>query len=127
MTWLARHLTAPRWSGAIAALALLGAGAVIGLVGTASHTAAATDSLPVGSDSAAAAQLQERLPDANSTTAIVLVGRDSGTLSPPDLRTTTARLRTVPGASPAPLAVSDDGTAALGFVTIPSTDAAEVA
>ena len=81
MSWLARHLTAPRWSGAIAALALLGAGAVIGIVGTASHTAAPTDSLPIGSDSAAAAELQQKLPAADATTAIVLFTSDAGTLS----------------------------------------------
>ena len=126
MDWLARHLTAPRWAGAIAALALLAAGAVIGILGTATHTAAPTDSLPVGSDSAAAAQLQQRLPDAGSTTAVVLVTSGSGSLSAADLRAAQARLRTVPGTVPAPLTVSKDGTAAIGVVQVPSSDAAVV-
>ncbi len=127
MTWLARHLTAPRWSGAVAALALLAAGAVIGIVGTASHTAAPTDSLPIGSDSAAAAELQQRLPAADSTTAVVVFTADSGQLSKADVRAAQARLRTVPGAVPAPLTVSEDGTAALGIVQLPSSDDSVVA
>jgi len=127
MTWLARHLTAPRWSGAIAAIALLAGGAMIGLVGPASHTAAATDSLPIGSDSAAAAELQEQLPAADSTTAVVLFTADSGRLSAADVRAAETRLRTVPGAVPAPLTTSKDGTAALGIVQVPSSDASVVA
>ena len=127
MSWLARHLTAPRWSGAIAALAILGAGAVIGIVGTASHTAAPTDSLPIGSDSAAAAELQQKLPAADATTAIVLFTSDTGTLSPTDLSAISSQLKTVPGAVPAPLNVSKDRTAALGVVQVPSSDDTEVA
>ena len=126
MSWLARHLTAPRRSGAIAALAILGAGAVIGIVGTASHTAAPTDSLPIGSDSAAAAELQQKLPAADATTAIVLFTGGAGTLSAADLRAISSQLKTVPGAVPAPLTVSKDRTAALGVVQVPSSDAAVV-
>ncbi|MFZ2012842.1 MAG: MMPL family transporter, partial [Nocardioides sp.] len=126
MSWLARHLTAPRWAGAIAAFALLAAGAVIGIVGTASHTAAPTDSLPIGSDSAAAAELQQKLPVADATTAIVLFTKDGGTLSASDLRAVSQKLETVPGAVPVPVTVSKDGTAALGVVQVASSDAAVV-
>ena len=47
------RITRTWWAVAIVLLALAGALGVVGVVGEASRTAASTDALPVGSDSAA--------------------------------------------------------------------------
>ncbi len=62
---------------------LAGAMGVVSAVGEAQRTASSTDALPIGSDSAAALQLRDRLPEAEGTTAVVLFSKASGTLSPP--------------------------------------------
>jgi RND superfamily putative drug exporter len=119
-------LRARRAPALLLALGVLVAVAVIGLVGTASPESSAADQLPRGSDSAAAARLAERLPQADSSAAVVLLTSDGGTLSPAEVRRLTEVAQSLPGAARAPLTVSEDRTAALGAVVVPSTDATKV-
>jgi RND superfamily putative drug exporter len=108
---------------AIVVLGFAGAFAVIALLGEASRTAAATDSLPVGSDSALAVALQERLPEADASSAVVLFSRDDGMLSPSDLEAIDTRVGQLPGAGQIPAQRSADGTAALVVVPVAAADA----
>jgi RND superfamily putative drug exporter len=122
---LATRITAPRWSGAVALLALVAAGLLIGLVGQVDRPSNAADDVPTGSDSAAAIALEQRLPQADSTTALVLITRSAGKLSPAEVTDLARLVHQLPGAADAPLTVSRDRSAALGIVAIP-TDTTEV-
>ena len=65
---------------AVALLALLLSGAVIGAVGEAERTPAATDTLPEGYDSTTVAELSQELPRGEGSIAVALFTADSGTL-----------------------------------------------
>ena len=65
---------------AVALLALLLSGAVIGAVGEAERTPAATDTLPEGYDSTTVAELSQELPRGEGSVAVALFTSDSGTL-----------------------------------------------
>ncbi|WP_432476122.1 MMPL family transporter [Nocardioides sp. GXQ0305] len=114
----------------VALVALLGSGALIGLVGEAEREPQVTDSLPDGYDSTTVAELEDQLPEGEGSVALVLVTADSGTLD----RSTLQRLNEVyadladtPPGMPAELRPSEDGTAALGVVPIAATGATAVA
>lgn len=123
MRGLTDHITRRWWAVAIVILALAGAMGVVSVVGEATRTAATTDALPIGSDSAAAAQLRERLPEAEGSSAVVVFSRDGGRLSATDLSAVEARAAALPGGGRLPLQRSDDGTAALAVVPVQATDA----
>ncbi|HET8593831.1 MAG TPA: MMPL family transporter [Intrasporangium sp.] len=127
---LTSRLTARWWAGATALLALLLSGLVIGVVGQAERSASATDSLPIGSDSSAAAALREHLPQQDESSAVVLFSRDGTTLSDADRRAIGAkvqRLTDAQGGKRLPVVPSADGTAELVVVPVAAADATQAA
>ena len=127
---LISRLTARWWAGSIAVLTLLLAGLVTGLLGQAERTPSATESLPVGSDSAAAAALRERLPQQDESTAVVLFTRDGGTLGGADRAAISAKVESLSsqhGGQRLPVVPSADGTAELVVVPVAATDATQAA
>ncbi|MDN5767362.1 MAG: MMPL family transporter [Humibacillus sp.] len=125
MRAVADRITRTWWAVTIVIVALAGALAVVGVVGEATRTPTTVDSLPIGSDSATALQLRDQLPQAQGSTAVVLYTKDSGKLSPSEIRSLQKQFATLPGAGPAPLQKSDDGTAAVGVVPVDSKDAVD--
>lgn len=121
------RITRRWWAVGIVLLALAGALGVVGAVGEASRTAASTDALPIGSDSAAATALRDRLPQSDGSTAVVVFSRPSEKLSAADLSAIGARLAALPDAGRVPLQRSDDGTAALAVVPVEAPDASGTA
>jgi RND superfamily putative drug exporter len=121
------RITRKWWAVAIVVLALAGAMGVVSAVGEAQRTSASTDALPIGSDSAAALEMRDRLPEAEGSTAVVVFSKDSGTLTDADLTAVEGRVAQVPGAGRAPLQRSEDGTAALAIVPVDATDATDTA
>ncbi|MGJ6979748.1 MMPL family transporter [Aestuariimicrobium soli] len=116
-----------RWvAGVLALVALLGAGAVVGLVGQATKPDGTLTALPVGSDSLAAAELRQQLPDEQGSAAVVLFSRD-GTLTAADKQAIEGTARSLPGATGMPPQFSEDGTAAVVVVPVEAGDAARTA
>ena len=71
------HLITRKWvAGLLALFAILGAGAVIGLVGQAESPATGAAALPNGTDSRAAAELRDQLPQDEGSAAVVLYSSD---------------------------------------------------
>ncbi|MEO5744619.1 MAG: MMPL family transporter [Terracoccus sp.] len=125
MRAVADRITRTWWAVTIVIVALAGALSVVGVVGEATRTPTSVDSLPIGSDSAQALQLRDRLPEAQGSTAVVLFTKDSGTLSPSEIGSLQKKFATLPGAGAVPLQKSDDGTAAVGIVPVDSKDAVD--
>ncbi|WP_083282848.1 MMPL family transporter [Humibacillus sp. DSM 29435] len=125
MRAVADRITRTWWAVTIVIVALAGALVVVGVVGEATRTPTSVDSLPIGSDSAAALQLRDQLPKAQGSTAVVLFTKDSGKLSPSDVSSLQKQFATLPGAGQMPLQKSDDGTAAVGVVPVDSKDAVD--
>ena len=121
------RITRKWWAVAIVVLALAGAMGVVSAVGEAQRTASSTDALPIGSDSAAATQLRDRLPESEGSTAVVVFSKASGTLSPADVTAIEDRVAQLPGAGRAPVQRSEDGNAALAVVPVDATDATATA
>ncbi len=116
-------LVTRRWvAGLLALAALLGAGAVIGVVGQAEQPPSTTTALPAGSGSLAAAELRARLPEEGGSAAVVLFSRD-GALTADDQRAIDAKAGSLPGATGMPAQRSEDGTAAVVVVPVESVDA----
>ncbi len=113
---IAGVLTGKKSAWAVLALGLILAALIMGM-GQAERTVAPTDSLPEGSDSTVAAQLRDQLPDEESTGAVVLFTADEGQL---DKRQLPELARTA-GAAADQIIPSEDGTAAMVFVTIDET------
>ncbi|MEO5854399.1 MAG: MMPL family transporter [Nocardioides sp.] len=128
MKYLATNLLRPRRSWALLAVALALAGAVLVLLGEATLTPQPTDPLPAGADSTRVTELQAQLPQGDDSVAVVLFtddqGLDEATLT--SLQATFAQAAGGGGA-PAELTRSEDGTAAIGAVSIPDSGAAGVA
>ena len=121
------HLITRRWvAGLLALFALLGAGAVIGVVGQAESPATGTAALPNGTDSRRAAELRDELPEVEGSAAVVLFSSDDP-LTAEQLAVVDERARTLPGATGAPAVVAEDGTAATVFVPVSGEDVVEVA
>lgn len=127
MSPVAKRITARWWAGMISLIALIGASLVMTMLGEAERTPGAADALPVGSDSAAAVELRERLPKADGSTAIVLFSRDGTPLSEADAALIQERSRALPGASGAPAVTSQDGTASIVVVPVAVNDNAGIA
>lgn len=113
------------WAVAIVILALAGAMGVTSALGEATRTATSADQLPVGSDSAKATELRDRLPQAKGSTAVVLFTREGGTLSAADLAAVESRARELPGGGRIPLQRSDDRSAALAVVPVAAESATD--
>ena len=128
MKYLATTLLRPRRSWALLAVALGLAGAVLVLLGEATLTPQPTDPLPAGADSTQVTELQAQLPQGDDSVAVVLFTDDRG-LDAATLTTLQATFAQAAGAggAPAELTPSEDGTAAIGAVSIPDTGAAGVA
>ena len=121
------QLITRRWvAGLLALFAILGAGAVIGVVGQAESPATGVAALPNGTDSRAAAELREQLPEDEGSAAVVLYSSDDA-LTAEELALVEERARTLPGATGMPPVVSEDGTAATVFVPVNTKDAVETA
>jgi len=121
------HLITRKWvAGLLALFAILGTGAIIGLVGQAESPATGTAALPNGTDSRQAALLRDQLPQDEGSAAVVLYSSDQR-LTPDELTLVQERARTLPGATGAPPAVAEDGTAATVFVPVTTKDAVETA
>ncbi|HEX7396374.1 MAG TPA: MMPL family transporter, partial [Propionibacteriaceae bacterium] len=124
---IARVLTSRLWAAVIAVVAVLGSGLVIGFIGSASHDALPTDTYPNGSDSRAAVQLAQSLPDTNSQAAVIVFSRDKESLTATDLAYAKGRLdamTSVAGVTVASPAIpSTDGTAAVATLTVAGTSA----
>lgn len=132
----------------VALLFLLFAGLVVATVPEAERDASPTDSLAQGFDSTRVVELSEQFPQEGGTTALILWTADQGTLTDEQLATArTSLLERLPadagppagvvpaegsgppagvggGVPPLPI-VSEDGTAAIGTVTIDASDATE--
>ncbi len=115
-------LTGRRTAWLVALLPLLFAGALIGLLGEATHDAAPTDTLPRGMDSTLAAELRDQLPTEDASVAIVLFSSDEK-LAPAAL----ASLEdTAAGLGPqVRLVPAEDGTAAIAVVPVEATSATD--
>ncbi len=121
------HLITRKWvAGLLALFAILGTGAVIGLVGQADSPATGTAALPNGTDSRQAAELRDQLPQDEGSAAVVLYSSDQA-LTPDELALVQERATSLPGATGAPAVVADDGTAATVFVPVTTSDAVETA
>jgi putative drug exporter of the RND superfamily len=106
-------IIARRTAWLVALIPLLLAGAVLGLLGEGERARSPLDTLPAGLDSTLGTELQERLPAADTSVAIVLVTADSGRLDP-------AALDAVPLEGEPVLA--EDGTAAVIVVPVETVD-----
>ncbi|HET8959049.1 MMPL family transporter [Nocardioides sp.] len=120
----ARGLTPARAVAAVL-LGLLGAGVLIGVLGEAELTPGVTDTAPVGADSTRVLELQSKFTDGGEQAAVVLYATETGTLSPADVASLERGFGEATG-SPAPLRLSDDGTAAIGVTTVPGTGSAAI-
>jgi RND superfamily putative drug exporter len=116
-------LTGRRTAWLVALLPLLVAGVLIGLLGEGERDADPTDELPRGADSTYAAELQDALPAADSSLAVVLWTAADGQLSPEQL----AAIQEDAGAAGAtgPVVPAEDGTAALAVVPVQAATATE--
>ncbi len=126
MAGLARLITRKWVAGVLALFALIGAGAIIGVVGQAERGPTATASLPLGSDSRAAAELSAELPEAQGSAAVVLFSSDEP-LNAAALALVQERARTLPGATGAPPVIAQDRTAATVFIPVVANDATAAA
>jgi RND superfamily putative drug exporter len=97
---------------------------VIGGLGDAERERSATDQLPEGFDSTAAVALAESLPDTGTSAAVIVFSADEGQLTPEQIGGIAQAVESVGAQGPVP---SDDGTAALAFVTLDSPSASELA
>ncbi|HEU5038343.1 MAG TPA: MMPL family transporter [Nocardioides sp.] len=114
-----------RTAWAVALIPLLIAIAVMVGVGEGERERTSTDGLPAGYDSTAGTALLDQLPAETTTAAVVLFTADSGDLSRDQLRA----LRRAAGeldATGQGLLPSEDGTAALAVVAVPSGSATQV-
>lgn len=109
------------------ALYLLVGSALIGVVGTAPVDRSSTDQLPDGYDATEVVRLLEDFPSGDDQVALVLFSADRP-LAPADRQAVEAVFgRAAAGAEPAPLQAAEDGTALVGVLPMPSTDAARLA
>jgi RND superfamily putative drug exporter len=110
-------------------LALLFSGALIGVLGEASHQASSTDSLPAGYQSTTVAALEDQLPESKGSVAVVLFTAGSGDLTATERQTLETGFGRLAGEGgpPAGLQWSQDGTAGIGIVPVDATGATQVA
>ncbi|OAB88702.1 hypothetical protein AWH69_02625 [Janibacter melonis] len=119
---VAALITGKRSAWAVIVLGLVLIGFVMSL-GAGTRQATPTDSLPRGYDSTAAAELREQLPEQDGTQALVLFTADEGTIDKAEL----PELAKAAGlGGDATVVPSEDGTAAITFVPIETTDSPKI-
>lgn len=119
---VAALITGKRSAWAVIVLGLVLIGFVMSL-GAGTRQATPTDSLPRGYDSTAAAELREQLPEQDGTQALVLFTADEGTIDKAEL----PELAKAAGlGEDATVVPSEDGTAAITFVPIETTDSPKI-
>lgn len=119
---VAALITGKRSAWAVIVLGLVLIGLVMSL-GAGERQATPTDSLPRGYDSTAAAELREQLPEQDGTQALVLFTADEGTIDKAEL----PELAKAAGlGEDATVVPSEDGTAAITFVPIETTDSPKI-
>lgn len=127
---LTTRLTARWWAGSLALLAILLSGLVIGIIGQADRSPSPADSLPIGSDSAAAAELRGQLPKDDLSSAVVVFSREDTQLTAADRSAISAaagRLGPHSTAGQLPVVPSEDGTAEIVVVPVAAPDATSAA
>lgn len=102
---------------------ILGLAAIVAL-GQGERERLATDQLPEGHDSTEAIALAQSLPDTGTSAAVVVFSADGGRLGQAELGAIAQAVATTGGQGPVP---SEDGTAALAFVELPSPSASQLA
>jgi putative drug exporter of the RND superfamily len=132
MSHLRRFVTGRRTSWVVLVIALLAAGAVFALGSGAEGESSPGVGLPASAESARVAALQEQLPGADGTSALLVFSREDGPLSESDVAAVTAAASGLADLSSEgfvpPPTVSDDKTAALVVVPLDElTDVAEQA
>ena len=126
MSRLAQLITR-RWvAGPLALLFLVFAGAMIGVVGQAERPPTGLNALPLESDSRAAAELRQQLPEEEGSAAIVLFSSDDA-LTEQEVGAVQQRAQDLPGATGMPAQLSEDGTAAVVVVPVDEPDATATA
>lgn len=119
---VAALITGRRSAWAVIVLGLVLIGFVMSL-GAGTRQATPTDSLSRGYDSTAAAELREQLPEQDGTQALVLFTADDGTIDKAEL----PELAKAAGlGEDATVVPSEDGTAAITFVPIETTDSPKI-
>lgn len=113
------------WAWPLLTLALLLAavGAMVGL-GEAAHERSSLDQLPAGRESALVAEAQQKLPDKNSSTAIVLFTTE-GRLDRAAMAALAQKAAQITGQERPPVIPSQDGTAVMVPVTVKGVGASE--
>lgn len=117
----------PRIAWILPALYLLVGSALIGVVGTAPVDRSATDQLPDGYDATEVVRLLDEFPSGDDQVALVLFSADRPLAAADRQTLETVFAQAAGAAAPAPLQVAEDGTALVGVLPMPSTDAAELA
>jgi RND superfamily putative drug exporter len=129
MQRLTRFITAKKTSWIVLLIAVAVSAAIFTLGSGSTEESAPGVGLPDSAESARVAALQERLPGADSTSALLVFSRDGDELDEADVTAVTAATRelaevSLDGFVPPP-SVSEDGTAAL--VVVPLEDISDVA
>ncbi|MGV1003567.1 MAG: MMPL family transporter [Candidatus Nanopelagicales bacterium] len=117
--------TSARTAWILALLPILLGGVLMGVLGEAERDRLPTDQLPRGYDSTGAVALADELPEAEGSTAVVVFSADEGQLTPAQLGAAGGVLQSISGAAPV-LIPAEDGTAALGILTLDAKSASEV-
>jgi putative drug exporter of the RND superfamily len=120
-----RRMVTGRWSAwVVLVVAVLTSGAVLALGGAARVSDDPTAGLPAGTQSTQVARLQQQLPSAQTSPALVVYSRNTVALSAADVQAITAqRVRLAPsadGGEVSPLQLSPDRTVALIAVALPA-------
>jgi RND superfamily putative drug exporter len=128
MQRLTRFITAKKTSWIFLLIAVVVSAAIFALGSGSTEESAPGVGLPDSAESARVAALQERLPGADSTSALLVFSRDGDELDEADVTAVTAATReladvSLDGFVPPP-SVSEDGTAAL--VVVPLKDVSDV-
>lgn len=129
MQRLTHFITGRKTSWIVLVVAFLVAGAIFALGSGSESETAPGIGLPESAESAQVAALQEQLPDADQSTALLVYSRDGAELTEADLAAIDAAAITAQDLTPdgfiPPAQVSDDGTAAI--VVVPLEDEPDVA
>lgn len=121
---LAHLLTGARRAWAVVVLGLIGASLVLGVLGAAERAQQPGDELPVGSDSALAAQWQSEIPDADGSPAFLFFTSETGAFD----RDTLEQLGEIAARyqDGAALIPSESGDAAFAVIEIDSATSSEL-
>ena len=129
MQRITHFITGKKTSWIVLVLASIAAGAVFALGSGADSETSPGVGLPKSAESAKVAVLQQRLPDADQSSALLVYSRDGAKLTEADLAAIDAAATTMTDLTPdgflPPAQVSDDGTAAI--LVVPLVEEPDVA